>query len=311
MKHKVSIIIPCFNEEKNIKACLDSVFNLKYSRQLFEVIVVDNGSTDNTRDVANQYEITLIRDDQKSVAGLRNLGAKYAHGNILAFIDADCMVSETWLMRAQQYFNEMEVVLWGAPPVIPKNATWVQQTWFLVRQKKDEIEEVEWLESMNMFVRKDLFTEIKGFNENLETAEDVDFSYRISKKGKIISDMSINVVHTGEAADLKAFIKKEIWRGSTNLSGIISHGLSVKEFPSLIVPLFYGIFLPGILAWAIWAKSFLLVCSFFVFYAIPVFMVLVKVILKKPDAEKRQLFKLFFLIQIYFFARSVSLMKIK
>ncbi len=83
---KVSIIIPSFNEEKHITDCLDSLFSLNYSREKFEVIVVDNAFTDRTRELAEQYDVTLLRDDHKNVAGLRNLGTQHAEGDVLAFI---------------------------------------------------------------------------------------------------------------------------------------------------------------------------------------------------------------------------------
>lgn len=311
MKHKVSIIIPCFNEEKNIKACLESIFNLKYSKQLFEVIVVDNGSTDKTRDIVSQYDVILLMDDQKKVAGLRNLGAESSTGSILAFVDADCIVSEDWLTCAEAYFEKEKVAAWGAPPIIPENATWVQQAWYLVRQKKNEIEDVEWLESMNLFVRKNAFNKVNGFNEALETAEDVDLCYRIAKIGRVVSDTKIVVVHTGEAADVKTFFKKELWRGIGNFSGIKSHGISIKEIPSLAVPLYYGLYIPFLLIWVVLSNSFFVIQLLIFSLFVPALIVVVKVFLKKRDTQTSCLWNLFVLVQIYFVARTLSILKTK
>ena len=310
MQHKVSVIIPCFNEQDNIQKCLDSIFAVNYPEHLLEVIVVDNGSTDQTKKIAQKYNIVFLEDDKKKVSGLRNFGAKSAKGDILAFIDADCIVSYNWLVNAQKYFDDNDIAAWGSPPTIPDNATWVQKTWYLIRQKKNKIEQVDWLESMNLFVKIEDFKKIQGFNETLETAEDVDFCYRITKTGKIISNASIKVIHTGEAKDIKMFIKKEIWRGISNLSGIKSHGLTLKEIPSLLVPLYYGLLIPLLFIMAVFLKIPLFFYIFICLYMAPIFAVCTKTFLK-TSRLKKELFFLIFLIQVYFFSRSISLFKFK
>ena len=304
---KVSIVIPTYNEEKYLPACLDSIFNLNYPKEDVEVIVVDNGSIDRTREIAKSYGTEVLCDDSMNVSGLRNLGANQSNGDILAFVDADCIVSEEWIKNASKYFDNMAVVAWGAPPVLPKESTWVQQTWYLVRQKENQVQEVDWLESMNLFVRKDLFMEIRGFNEDLITCEDVDFCYRIRKYGKIFSDSSIQVIHRGEARTVKEFVKKEIWRGRSNLSGILSHGFSLKELPSLFIPLYFGVFLPILfLSFIVFLNSVWLAAGLLL-YLLPSAAVLLKMRKKKINALV--LLRLLFLIQIYFFARTIAVLK--
>ncbi len=109
----------------------------------------------------------------------------------------------------------------------------------MVRQKKKQIEEVAWLESMNMFVRRDIFLEVGGFNEALITCEDYDLSLRLQKHGPIIADQRLLAVHHGEAATLGHFFRKERWRGTSNLQGLRSHGFVWGELPSLLLPLCY------------------------------------------------------------------------
>jgi len=156
----VSIIIPTLNEEKYLPLCLQSVQELDYPKEKIEVIVVDNGSTDKTQQIVREFGAKLLIEPDKYISGLRNVGAKIATGEILAFIDADCVAARSWLINASEYIYNSEVIAWGCPPEIPDNATWVQKTWYLVRQKKEQVQEVDWLESMNFFIRK------KGFSEN-------------------------------------------------------------------------------------------------------------------------------------------------
>lgn len=308
MKNKtVSIIIPAYNEEKYLPLCLNSISSLDYSKEHIEIIVVDNGSTDRTREIARSYGARLLRDDTQNVSGLRNYGSKKSKGDILAFVDADCLVPKEWLNNASKYFEAMDVVAWGAPPVPPENPTWVQKTWYLVRQKPETVPKVDWLESMNLFVRKDQFFAVGGFNESLVTCEDVDLCYRLSKYGRITSDSQIEIIHLGEAPTVKVFIKKEIWRGRSNLSGIFSHGLSLKELPSLSIPLYFGLFLPVLyLCFIVFSDPVWLAVGLLL-YLLPSAAVLIK--LRKKKVSPADVIRLLFLIQIYFYSRTIAVLK--
>ncbi len=88
MSKKVSIIIPARNEEKYLPSCLESISNLNYPKKDIEVIVVDNGSTDNTREIAKSCGATVLCDDSLNVSGLRSLGVAKSTGEIIAFVDA-------------------------------------------------------------------------------------------------------------------------------------------------------------------------------------------------------------------------------
>lgn len=301
---KVSIIIPTYNEEEHLPACLDSIFSINYPKEDIEVIVIDNGSTDQTREIAKSYGVRVLRDDSMNVSGLRNFGASQSKGDILAFVDADCIVSKEWLRNASRYFDNMDVAVWGAPATLPKESTWVQQTWYLVRQKEKQVQKVDWLETMNLFVRKEQFMAIGGFIATLVTCEDVDFCYRLRKHGKILSDGRIDVTHLGEAKTVKEFIKKEIWRGRSNLSGILSHGLSLKELPSLSIPLYFGIFLPIIFLVSVVFLDSIWFLAWLLLYLLPSVAVLFK--LRSKKIGLLAWLRLLFLVQIYFFSRTIA-----
>jgi glycosyltransferase involved in cell wall biosynthesis len=238
---KVSIIIPAKNEEAMIGRCLDSLRDMDWDEDDREIIVIDNGSVDGTVRTALEKGAQVHFKPGLTISALRNFGAENAKGDILAFLDADCTVMYDWLHQASLYFPREDVVCFGAPPVIPENPTWVQAAWFQVRRKRDPARETDWLESMNMFVRRDAFFSIGGFNEDLETCEDYDLSLRLRKLGKVISDEQIVAVHHGEAESVASFFLKEYWRGSGNLRGFLSHGFNLKEFPSVFFPIVHGI----------------------------------------------------------------------
>jgi len=306
---KVSIIIPAYNEEKYLPSCLQALADLDYEKELVEIIVVDNGSTDRTVKIAKAFGCRIFVDGAKTVGGLRNLGASKSTGEILAFVDADCTVSPVWLMESSRYFDNLRVAAWGSPPEVPKNATWVQKTWLIVRQKRQQVQEVDWLESMNLFVRKEIFLNIDGFNDSLATCEDVDFCYRVGKIGSIISDNRIKSIHFGEASTVREFFRKEIWRGQSNLDGIESHGISTRELRSLAVPFYFMTIIVFALFSVRFLQSDLMIAFVLLCYFSPTLLFLGHMYYKKKRILAIDLLRLSFLVQVYFLARSLSVFK--
>ena len=179
----ISFIIPARNEEEMIGTCLDAVNEMDYDSRLFESILVDNGSVDNTAKIGRLKGARVFTMPGETISALRNFGAKEAKGDFLAFIDADCVVYRDWLQNALHHFRDPEVGCVGSYPSIPEKSSWVQKAWTLQTQRKGRIKEVDWLPSMNILVRRNALEDVGGFNESLITCEDVDLCYRL-KKGK-------------------------------------------------------------------------------------------------------------------------------
>src|SRR5919198_1303515 len=237
----VSFIIPVLNGEKHIEGCLLSIKNLAFPRCTYEVIIIDNGSTDKTHQIIENLGFKYQVIKGVNVGALRNQGTKQANGCYFAFIDSDVELSPSWLENALKSFSDKTVVASGCFPQVPPDATWVQATWDIHQSQRQSITKGKtstWLPSMNFIVRRDDFSGIGGFNEDLETAEDVDLCYRLGTRGTILCNPAMEAIHWGEAQDLRTFWRKEVWRGSGNLNGIFSHGLRWDELPSLGYPLY-------------------------------------------------------------------------
>ena len=305
--HTVSIIIPTYNEGQYLPECLNSIFKLDYAKENIEIIVVDNGSTDRTREIAISSGVKVLRDDSSNVSGLRNLGASHSEGDILAFVDADCIVSKEWLKKASRYFDDNDVAAWGGPPVPMQDAGWIAATWFALVEKTNQVEYVDWIGTVDLFVRGKQFLSIGGFNESLVSCEDVDLCYKLRKYGKIVSDSRIEVVHLREASTIKEFIKKEMWRGRSNWRGIRSHGLLLHELPSLSIPLYFGFFLPTLLLGFLVSLNTTWLFSVVLFYLLPTLAVMFK--LRRKKIRLVTLLRLLFLVQVYFFSRTVAVFK--
>lgn len=106
----VSIIIPCYNERKNIKSCLDAIYSSDYPKEKMEFIVVDDGSTDDTREILEAYKKTqpllkIIKGNHEGKAESLNKGVKIAKYNIVFTVDADTLIKKDTLRKLVQPFS--------------------------------------------------------------------------------------------------------------------------------------------------------------------------------------------------------------
>lgn len=305
-----TIIIPAKNEEKNIDKCLHSINAMTYDMGLLEVLVIDNGSSDRTIDIARANGAKVFEKPDVTISGLRNFGFSMSEGTILAFLDADCTVAPDWLIEASRYLNNDEVACFGSPPTIPTDATWVQKAWFKIRAKNTCVQETEWLESMNMFVPRHVFASIGGFNEKLVTCEDYDLSLRLKRFGKIISDSRIVAVHHGEATDLRHFFRKEHWRGSSNFRGVLSHGLKWRELPSLMIPTAYVLLMIVVFGYLLIGEvSDVSFALFMGLWQVP--LALFAAIKTRKSLNLKTILQLIVLLNVYFLARGLAVLRLK
>jgi len=306
-----SIVIPARNEEVNIARCLDSLQELRYERSRFEVVVIDNGSTDRTVEVARARGATVFQKPGVTISGLRNFGARHSFGDIIVFLDADCAVIPDWLEAASRYLNCRDVVAYGSPVIVPKGGTWVQKAWFNVRGKPGLVIDVNWLESANLFVRREAFDAVGGFDETLVTCEDYDLTQRLRRKGRLISDHRVMAIHYREPATVTDFVKKEMWRGKNNYTGMARRAIHVTEIPSLVLPLLALLFALGLFAFFIMAalgaaRSCLYLPAIFILWQGAIVSVS---FMKNRSKDPLTLLQLVLLFNAYFLARGVVLLK--
>ena len=99
----VSVVIPTYNRKDMLKECLESLFNQTYPKERYEIIVVNDGSTDGTEEVLNEYAkkapcaFKWFTQQNKGPCVARNLGVKNARGEIICFIDDDCVAEKKWI----------------------------------------------------------------------------------------------------------------------------------------------------------------------------------------------------------------------
>jgi glycosyltransferase involved in cell wall biosynthesis len=214
----ISIIIPALNEERMIGRCLESLAKLAFSRDRFEVLVVDNGSRDKTLAIAQSFQDRLnLRILQKAnvrISALRNLGARAAAGDILAFLDADCLAPEDWLDRVLELASADGAGVLGAHYLLPDDSSWVGRTWHRY-QEAPKSGEVSHVPAGDLIMRREDFLKLGGFDESIQTNEDYELCERARKSGmQVRAFPRIGVVHLGTAQRIGVFFRKQTWHGT-------------------------------------------------------------------------------------------------
>lgn len=215
-----SIVIPAYNEEEHIGSCLQSIFNADYDNTRYEVIVVDNGSQDRTYEISlNSRRARVFQLLEGNVGAVRNYGAAKARGEILVFIDADCLMDNEWLKRAEKLTKERPNCAYGGGAKLPVNATWIERLWLL--ENKGQPTLPKHLIGASTMLSKELFNSIDGFDELVSSGEDTDLHNRLTYKNTLfLICHALNVTHLGNAKTCSQFIKRQIWHSENYLSNL-------------------------------------------------------------------------------------------
>jgi len=211
-----TVVIPAYNEEKYIEKTLSSLRNSDYPNNLLEIIVVDNGSSDKTYDIAKKYSDKVLSLKEGNVGAVRNLGAKHTRADILIFLDADCLVDRNWIRRGIKLLGNNENSAFGGPCKVRENANWIERLWLLENPKYPRLQ----LDLLGgcIFISKTNFTSICGFNENMTSGEDSDLSQRLRKsKIPVNIDRTLSVVHLGNPQTIKDFFRRQVWHSENYL----------------------------------------------------------------------------------------------
>lgn len=214
----VSVIIPALNEQKVIGRCLESLVQLDFPADEFEVIVVDNGSKDATLEIVESFKprlnLTVLQKTGVRISGLRNLGARRARGSILAFLDADCLAPQDWLSNTRDCFAKEHSGVIGAHYLLPENSSWVGRIWHKY-QEAPKSGEVSHVPAGDLILRRDDFRRIGGFDESIQTNEDYQLCDQARRAGMPVQAFpKLGVVHLGTAQTLRVFYRKQRWHGT-------------------------------------------------------------------------------------------------
>ena len=191
----ISVIIPAYNEEENIRDCLISLNNQTLPRDSYEIIVVDGGSADNTVEIAQEYADLVFIQQSPKVGGARNDGALRAKYDIIATTDADTVLPPHWLEQIQKLFDEQAVVqVFG--PVTPKEKGILNRFYLSLANNFARIGYYTKLFyftlGCNTAFRKNIFLEA-GMYHTVDAGDDLEIPNRMKEYGKIVFSEKLKI----------------------------------------------------------------------------------------------------------------------
>lgn len=195
MKPFISVIIPVRNGQRTLKKCLDSLRKLTYP--YFEVIVIDDGSTDNTAHILSEYsDFRIISTQGVGPSRARNMAMRQAKGEFAAFTDADCIVDSEWLDNLIAGFSSDKIVGVGGIQLSPEDETdfgrdvqtLFKTLGFITDYSKSATKKIKTAHNptCNAMYRKKAILDAGGFLEGLWPGDDLELDYRLRKKGNLL-----------------------------------------------------------------------------------------------------------------------------
>jgi len=225
----ISIIIPCRNEERFIRTCLDSLLAQNYPKEKMEILVVDGASTDKTRDVVREYiekdnRVKLLYNPRKITPVAMNIGIKVANGDFVTKSDAHTFYPPDYVKKCVKYIEEYNAdavggitkTLQGIPTLTANAIALSLGSRFgtggsRFRTGSDKPKFVD--TAFGICYRKDVFKKVGLFNEKLARSQDMDFNLRLKKSGgKILLAPDIELIYFPKST-IKAFFVHNVSDG--------------------------------------------------------------------------------------------------
>ena len=213
---RISVVVCSYNGARTIRDCLDGLEQLAYPD--YEVIVVDDGSTDSTAAIASRYDYRLIRTENRGLANARNTGLKAATGEIVAYIDDDAYPDPHWLTYLAANFLSTSHAAVGGPNLAPPGDGPIAEC--IARAPGGPVHvllsdsEAEHIPGCNMAFRKDCLEAVGGFDPQFRTAgDDVDVCWQLQERGWTLGFSPAALVWHHRRNSLRTYWKQQIGYG--------------------------------------------------------------------------------------------------
>ena len=185
MNPKVSVVVVAYNEEKLIGAAVNALLKQTVSKETYEIIVVDNGSNDQTSKICTKLGVKPYYYDKIQGCGpSRAFGSEKAKGSIIAYTDADCRVPNDWIERIEALLQPSHIYMISGQgdPIEKTPATKIIFWFYDIFYRANHVFEKPLVWGYTMALKKSAYRAIGGFDKSLLSSEDWDLAIRIQKK---------------------------------------------------------------------------------------------------------------------------------
>lgn len=247
----VSVIIPVYNAEKNIAILIESLLDLDYPKELLEIIIVDNNSSDRSKEIVKKYPVKLLEEKNiQSSYAARNKGLRNSKGVVLAFTDADCIVKDSWLKKGIECLQNGggDIIIGEVEPHIDHELN--------IFEKYDIITSFNHsCKTWNLITKKTVFDKVGLFNEILISGGDTEWGERSKTIGLRIFHCKQAIVLHPLRKNYTSLLKKQIRVGYG--AGQKSKKIKFYNLPQQIIILIWGYILWELYVGRILLKSYL------------------------------------------------------
>lgn len=210
----VSVVIPARDASASLPECLLALRVQTYPRDRYEVIVVDDGSRDNTASVAETFWARVVRIPPSGPAAARNRGVQAARGTLLLFTDADCAPGPDWIRRLTDALRDGDAVAAKGTYRTDQTswtAQWVQAEYQSRYRIMRRAASIDFIDTYSAAYRREAFEDAGGFDESFPTAcvEDQELSFRLAERGARMVFCPDAVVGHRHAADPLSYLRKK------------------------------------------------------------------------------------------------------
>jgi GT2 family glycosyltransferase len=213
---RMSVVVCTHNGSRTIEKTCQELVELDYPD--YEVIVVDDGSTDRTADIVKQYPVRLIQTENQGLSAARNVGANVATGDIIAYIDDDAWPDPHWLSYLAMAFDSGEFAGVGGPNIAPPDEGMVADSVANAPGGPIHVlltdDVAEHIPGCNMAFRKSALMAVGGFDPTFRVAgDDVDLCWRIQAKGWKLGFTSAAMVWHRRRSSMRTYLKQQFGYG--------------------------------------------------------------------------------------------------
>lgn len=255
----VSVVIPVYNEERSIGRCLESIEHQDYPRECIEVIVVDDGSTDRSADIAREHSVKVLRQENSGPGAARNRGVDEASAEIIAFFDADNIAVTCWLKEAIPLLDDEKTACVGC-------------SYYLLNKKNDFVkisamqgpfrrrygtERTDYVDTYGCLYKKSILKEVGGFDPRMRHTEDRDLCCRVINKGYSFHFINKPLIGMEFRSNLWEYVLNQVKKVAHSVIcylrprgiKIIGGSTGPADYAQGLLPVAFFISLPFLRAW--------------------------------------------------------------